>query len=146
MYQNTSVPGLAKQWRQFQRLFVDLLRELKTTPPTKESEFHMFNDPFLQCLGSDRKDIRRPRHASPGDYHKPRLSHKYWPLNSSSSIRNNSTGRKEPSIEDTGYQPNWTTPGISRSSCELLCLSAFSRLLHSDNDMIKRSSSDSAAM
>lgn len=43
------IPSIREKWKNFTRPFIDLLRDLKHNPPTKESEFHMFNDPFLQC-------------------------------------------------------------------------------------------------
>ncbi|KAK8878638.1 AP-1 complex subunit gamma-1 [Tritrichomonas musculus] len=43
------VPSVREKWKGFTRPFIDLLSDLKHNPPTKETEYHLFNDPFLQC-------------------------------------------------------------------------------------------------
>ncbi|OHT01365.1 AP-1 complex subunit gamma [Tritrichomonas foetus] len=146
-----TVPTLPKQWENFTRPFIDLLRDLKTNPPTKETEFHLFNDPFLQCqalkaLGlihkkSDELDSLLQEIITDLDCH----------TNTGRSILIEATetiarAGKNPSLKTLAINQIGRLLGLKSAAVNYSALSAFSRLLHSDNDMINRSSSDSTAM
>ena len=146
-----TVPSLPKIWDSFTRPFIDLIRDLKSNPPTKETEFHFFNDPFLQCLAlkalglinkkSDELDSLLQEIITDLDCH----------TNTGRSILIEATETiakvgKNPSLKTLAINQIGRLLGLKSAAVNYSALSAFSRLLHSDNDMINRSSSDSTAM
>lgn len=146
-----TVPHLPKQWENFTRPFIDLLRDLKTNPPTKETEFHFFNDPFLQCQALKALGLIRKKSDELDSLLQEIITDLDCHTNTGRSILIEATetiakAGKNPSLKTLAINQIGRLLGLKSAAVNYSALSAFSRLLHSDKDMINRSSSDSTAM
>lgn len=146
-----TVPQLPKQWENFTRPFIDLLRDLKTSPPTKETEFHFFNDPFLQCQALRALGLIRKKSDELDSLLQEIITDLDCHTNTGRSILIEATetiakAGKNPSLKTLAINQIGRLLDLRSAAVNYSALSAFSRLLHSDNDMINRSSSDSTAM
>ncbi|OHT03254.1 Adaptin N terminal region family protein [Tritrichomonas foetus] len=145
-----TVPSLPQQWKTFTRPFIDLLRDLKHSPPTKETEFHLFNDPFLQCqslkaLGligqkSDELDSLLQEIITDLDCHSNTA--RSILLEAAETVKK---AGKSQSLKTLAINQIGRLLELKNSAVIYSALSAFSRLLLS-NDIIDRTSSDSTAM
>lgn len=146
-----TIPGLPKQWHPFIKPFMELLRDLKTNLPTEQTEFHLFNDPFLQIhcikvLGligkkSSELDALLQDIISELDCHT--VTARSILLQAAETI---SLTAKHPSLKTLAINQIGRLLGLNDSAVMYSALSAFSRLLMANNQIIDRSSSDSVAM
>lgn len=147
--------SLAQQWKKFTRPFIDLLRDLKNTPPSTEIEFHLFNDPFLQCQAlrvlalidsrSDELDSVLQEIITDLDYHS--VTGRSILIQATETIKfvAKSQSLKTLAINQIGRMLDLRKDAIIYSA-----LSAFSRLLLTSDSkssfLVDRNSTDSTAM
>ena len=147
----TRDPHMRTKWKLFGQPFMNVLRDLKHNAPTKKTEFHFFNDPFLQCralkaLGllkhkSDELDSLLQEIITDLDCHTNTARSILLEATETVKLSGKSHSLKVLAINQIGRMLDLKSAAVLYSA-----LSAFSRLLLSENDIIDRNSSDSTAM